>query len=148
MSQLVTVNNSIPSEVSAILKPNGVPMKATQFLAAKGGVKLVKGMKLKELKELVGKDKAKTILAEFNANKGAFHVWSSKVAALAVNDPSQRKETRVVINDKGVMLGTNIKTRFVKDATTTAAVTALNAANAKIAELEARFAALTAPAVS
>jgi hypothetical protein len=152
-SNELAIVGSIPADVQTILKPNNSVMKATTFLAAHGGLTpaQVKGKKLKEIKELVGKDKSKTILATYNAAKGAFYVWSSKVNALIAADPTLRKEVRVMVGAKGGVIGFNTKARFTSDAGSNALASenaSLRAELAAMRQLMLNGAAPAAPAVS
>jgi hypothetical protein len=144
----------IPTEVAKVMKSVGVNgtralMTAKDALCLAGGITKAqaKGMKLSKVKELVGKDKSKTILAEYNRSKVAFHIWSSKVSLLAAGDSSMRKSIRVVLGKGGVFLGTDTKARF-----TAQADTGLSLENAELkAELAAmreQLKALPAPAAA
>lgn len=131
---------TIPTDVAPILGKNNALIKAKNFIALEGGltVEAVKGMKLSEVKEKVGKDKAKLSLAKYNTHKAAFHVWSSKVNALAAADPSLRKSVKVVVGTKGNVIGIDTKARFMADTAETSALVSL------VAELRAELAAARA----
>lgn len=140
---LVLGTQSIPLDaaVANVLNEKGALTKASAYLCEKAGVSPIKGEKMKDLKVRIGADKAKGILATFNANKLAFHVWSAKVDALSAADPTMRKTVRVVSGKHGV-IGINVQKRFVADAGVSMVVAAENA------QLKARIAALEAAALA
>jgi hypothetical protein len=122
-----------------VLNARNALMKCTKYLALKGGLTeaQAKGKKLKELKALIGPEKAKRIIAEFNTAKGAFHVWSAKTGLLVAADTTQRKSVRVVVNKAGVVSGFDMKSRFVNDPLANAQALQIAEFTATIAELRA-----------
>ena len=131
---------AIPAMVQTVLNAKTALMKAAVFFAIAANLTEAqsKGKKLAELKKLVTKEKAKAILDTFNAAKGAFHVWSHKVAALAAADGTMRHNVRVVKGAQGNVIGINTKSRFVKnDPMLTAAHSEIAVLKLQIAEMRA-----------
>lgn len=110
----------IPPEVGEVMKRVGVNgsralMTAKDWLLLKSGFTIAsgKGKKLTAIKDQVGKDKAKLLLAEFNRKKVAYHIWSRRAAVLAASEPSMKQSTRVAMGKGNVVLGFDVKSRFV-----------------------------------
>lgn len=147
-NQLAVRNISIDQSIEGILKTGKTGsrslMNFVAFLKVKTG-KDAKGIKGDSLKQLIGADKLKSLRADFNAQKGLFHVWSAKVDALTSGDPAMRKSTTINMGANGVV-GVTVRKRFVNDPGLNAVALELAAAKARIAELEK--AALPAPAVA
>lgn len=144
----------IPPEVGEVMKHVGANgtralMTAKDWLLLKSGFTIIsgKGKKLSAVKDQVGKDKAKLLLAEFNRKKVAYHIWSRRVMALAASESSMKHATRVSMGKGGVVNGFDTKSRFVAQSDTTL-VSENEDLRKQLAAANLRLAALPAPAAS
>lgn len=128
---------AIPTDLAPFMA-KGTLKKAGAYLLEESKLPAVKGEKMPALKERIGKDKAKALLATYNAGKVRFGVWSAQVDSLSAGDASMSKAVKVRFNAKGDCIGLDTRKRFVAQSSEAQVLAAENTMlKARLAAIEA-----------
>ncbi len=137
MSEIITANGQAIAlgNFNGVCKPDFRVNNAKEFLAAKYGIRVAKGVKMPDVKAMVlasgVTDEAfKLARKSYDADKQRYHVECRKVTALLAADPNYRQSIR--------KMKTGAVVTFRKVGVAAAKVSAA----ARIAQLEAKLAAL------